>query len=193
MARASALSAAALISPLLKGRVTRRSLYVIGGCRSFGSFLGMLRTSHLRLNSSGSFNVWCGDVSPAIFRSCPRKHDYVRPRYPATSGSTTSPDFRNRKCSSPHPFPTVPEPEIHQRGAHDFNLLRSRTASGAICSIPCIVSRTRSSALLPPSIIERTETNMAGSSPRRSILAARRSTTLSPSKRTPLRGAPSAT
>jgi uncharacterized protein len=29
---------------------------------------------------------------------------------PSTSNSTTSPDFRDRRCSRPHPFPTVPDP-----------------------------------------------------------------------------------
>jgi hypothetical protein len=49
--RASARSAATLISALLNSRAPRRGLYFIGGCRSLGSLLGIVADLHIGANS----------------------------------------------------------------------------------------------------------------------------------------------
>src|SRR5262249_50504158 len=60
MARASARSAAALTSPLVKGRAARHVLYLIGGRRSFGSFRGIVHASLCSVNSRRSFDDLVG-------------------------------------------------------------------------------------------------------------------------------------
>jgi hypothetical protein len=52
--RASARSAAALISALLICRATRRGLYFAGGCSSFGPLLGMVADLSIGANSGTS-------------------------------------------------------------------------------------------------------------------------------------------
>jgi hypothetical protein len=59
MARDSARSAAALISPLVKGRAARHVLYLSGGWRSVGSFHGIV-ASHARINSRRSLDDLVG-------------------------------------------------------------------------------------------------------------------------------------
>src|SRR5690348_7548541 len=66
MARISARSAAALISPLHKGRTARHVLYLIGDWRSVGSFLGII-ASHVRVNSKRSFDDLVGGIEQSLW------------------------------------------------------------------------------------------------------------------------------